>query len=670
MKSTNAGAALLRQPPQPTQVLQLPSPSSWLTKRAPFADGGAVENALRTAAQRRLNHKPLPRVPDRLIGAGKAPADKLIGQHSPEVQRLAAQRERTRRAEGGPLGEGDAPLDLGGLGDAIGKMIGGGDRNVVAKDQPAENAAPASNGLSDFFDRWSSNPLSQFLFQAGVGAMASDRVNPMQALGEGASRALPNMQQLIANQRDLQERERQRRADLDFSKRVLAPDANETPATEAPDTTTPDKGSTAVPAVPVIAPAEPRPLDRDSSQPLRETPQPITKASEQATTPTSATGAIDRQLAGLLSEHRRLSALGAMADSEAQRRAVAARQADIKTQLSALQQERQRIDTAAYRNRDQIGIVGRDAFGNPIYGYTAGAQIGQPLPARESPTQPGGTPDAELHGEEMLGRLPAQTQDYIRGIARGELKPPAGQKAQQVLALVKQYDPRFDADLYRQRSDMRRGYSPQGKIGQQLNSASAALQHAEQLLLAHNRMGNSNWRIVNTIVNPITGLRENPALRDFELNKLGLAGEVERYLKGGSAAEGSLRALEAQISPNSTPAEIRAVLNKIAEIMGGKTKVYLNDWKKVFDGTDAEIPLNSLPHDLEENERIEKLLRDEFAKTQKSVKQKADSSGDVPKGVTVAPQQPVMPQAGDEIERHGTKYRWDANERKYLRVKE
>jgi hypothetical protein len=324
---------------QPTQLFQLPSLNTGFGGRAPFADGGEVENALRTAAQRRLNQKPLARVSDRLLGPGKAPEDKLRLANSCEARRLAAQRQRTRRAEGGTT-ESDAPLDLGCLGDAIGNLIGGGDRDVVSKDQPAEAAAPASNGIGDFFDRWSSNPLSQFLFAAGLGTMASDRVNPIQAIGQGATAALPYFNQLVETHRDLRKRERQRRADLDFSKRVLAPDTVVSPSTEPTDTPTPDRRATTATATPVIVPVESAPVVRESQEPANDSMQPATKPAETVKAPTSPTGAIDKQLAGLLAEHRRLSTMGALADNVKQRTAVSAKLADVRQQISSLQSER------------------------------------------------------------------------------------------------------------------------------------------------------------------------------------------------------------------------------------------------------------------------------------------------------------------------------------------
>jgi hypothetical protein len=159
-----------------------------------------------------------------------------------------------------PFAEGGAddriPV-LSDIGDAIGGMFQGGDQNVVAKDQQA--AAPSGGGLSDVFERWQNNPLSQFLFATGIGAMASDRVNPLQAFGEGGLRGLEYMQAAQANLRDQREKERaaaQRLRNVNDLGKLFGGD--EQPV-EAPVETTeaPRKTSEVVtPETPQIAPKE------------------------------------------------------------------------------------------------------------------------------------------------------------------------------------------------------------------------------------------------------------------------------------------------------------------------------------------------------------------------------------------------------------------------------
>lgn len=143
------------------------------------------------------------------------------------------------------------------IGDALGGLFGGGDQQrVVAQDK---QAAPSDDSASNFFERWQSNPLSQFLFSAGLGTMASDRVNPLQAIGEGGLRGLEYMQAAQANQRVLREEQRARAAEL-ADQKILEKIFSGGDETTAPETTVPAKKTAAatpeVPETPVIAPAK------------------------------------------------------------------------------------------------------------------------------------------------------------------------------------------------------------------------------------------------------------------------------------------------------------------------------------------------------------------------------------------------------------------------------
>lgn len=354
------------------------------------ATGGQVEHALQVA--RRAAHSD--------------DADSLASTIPHPLRRLAAQKERLPFAGGGDAqAESDGPVDLGAIGSAIGNLFTGDDQRTVAQD-----SAPATSigdGVGDFFDRWQKSPLSQFLFATGLGAMASDRVNPLQAIGQGAVNAIPYMQSV----REYADDEKQKEADADFIRRLTTqapvryqPDAARPEAPEAPAPKTPT-----VPAAPKITGGEPKPainapsVTPDASRPLNHgstEPKPI-RTAENAPAP-DATPApvrpaaqrspitqIDRQIADLERQRAQASVMAMAAGSVRQRQAASVRLAEIKDEIAGLRSERTRIDAEAAKRmtllpKSEYSKYGIPAdFANPIYIDRNGkitSPLGQPQP--------------------------------------------------------------------------------------------------------------------------------------------------------------------------------------------------------------------------------------------------------------------------------------------------
>jgi len=196
------------------------------------------------------------------------------------------------------------------IGDALGGMMQGGEEPVVASDRSA-----APEGRENIFERWSNNPLSQYLFAAGLGMMASPQANPLMAVGEGGLRGLEYMQAVQANS-DMRRREKQaaaeRRQQLEFLKNLdqpqdavasdVAPSKSslEEPETVIPETqtsqdvkpetikTTQSEQKTAINAPPVVA------QDNRLEQ-LSNLNQKILRSMPYVTDPSVRSGLVARQ---------------------------------------------------------------------------------------------------------------------------------------------------------------------------------------------------------------------------------------------------------------------------------------------------------------------------------------------------------------------------------------
>jgi hypothetical protein len=241
------------------------------------------------------------------------------------------------------------------IGDALGGLFQGGEQPVVAKDKaPAEEPAQSSQGLgglNDFFQRWSTNPLSQLLFASGAATMGSPSTNPWQATGEGFSRGLEYMQAAQANQERLREKEEARRErlrqrkileGLDNPEPVTAPiekTAETEPEVVAPNT----KVAESEPAVnaPVVEPKAP------VEAPVSAPKTPVEAPGQPVTGPVVA--ADDGKINSLYALHNKIGrAMGSVTDPQL-RMALASKQRNVEFEIQRLENQRKAEEDRAQK---------------------------------------------------------------------------------------------------------------------------------------------------------------------------------------------------------------------------------------------------------------------------------------------------------------------------------
>jgi hypothetical protein len=385
--------------------------------------------------------------------------------------------------------------------------------------------------------------------------MASQNPNTLGAIGEGGLRGLQVYEAAAAEQADIDKKNAQIAADAAFTRQLGA--------------------------------------------------QPSAASDEEAPTAPAAGGARApaSRVDSLMSEYERIARMPVMTPAQAARK---------KEYLDTLKYRMDFEEKKAAGTRGTIGIIGTDEFGNPQRGWVSGPKVGQPLEVTtpQAPSPEGGKP---VSGDEYLQTIPAQNQAYIKGIAAGEIAPPIGVKGAAIKNMVKQYDPSWNEDVWKKRQTMRRAYEPEGKVGQQMNTASTALGHAERLLDTAERLNNYNYPKINAIKNYLGKETGDSAVTDFEATRTALLGEMEKYFKGGSPAEASVRRGLEELSTNSSPKQIAAAVNAATDLMQTKTKGYIKDWEKEF-GPVSESGGKLFPHDLEENDRIANSIKQRYKK--------------------------------------------------------
>lgn len=305
------------------------------------------------------------------------------------IDELTGQRKTARKP--GKLERGSSPMNLGDLlpfseggmvrkhyedggsedripvvsdiADAVGGMFGGGDQGVVAQDAeraPRQAAEPSGGGMNDFFERWSTNPLSQFLFATGIGAMASDRVNPLQALGEGGIRGLEYMRAAQSAQADLREKERER-ADMLRQQRLIeqtlgSPDTDIPPMKTAegePEVAAPVKTAAATPPeTPVVAPEAGAPAAQPETQQAADAlaEKKIAKEAEKVSTDEEKSA---DPTANLYSLHRKISNVMSAVTDPKLRLALANRQKAVEFEIQRIEKQRSEAAVARQRAEDR-----------------------------------------------------------------------------------------------------------------------------------------------------------------------------------------------------------------------------------------------------------------------------------------------------------------------------
>lgn len=462
---------------------------------------------------------------------------------------------------------------LGQLGETIGGMFGGDSEQAAASDrQPAaaQGYAPAGRAPTGLLGMpMEFGPISQALLTAGLGMMASDRVNPLQAIGEGGLRGMQMLGPALEAQREREQMEAQQQAAMGYEKALSG--AAESAGAGAADE------------------------ERAAGMPSAKGP---------------SAGASTSRIDELLSEYDRVSRIPAVGPQIAQKNQY----------LNGIKQHIDLLRANEAGQKVDIKEVGEDQFGRKQYIYTSGPEAGHLVDPNKLRGKEAGadaeTPTADisqLHGEEFLKQLPPGTAEEVDAIARGDKELPKGVKSQPLIKLVYQYKPDYNEALYQSRKKMRDAYSPEGKIGQQLSTTSAALGHAERLLDTSERLSNWGVPLANVPKNMLKSAMGDSAMQDFTQTRDALLGEMEKYFKGGAPADSAVKRALENISPNSSPQQIAAAVNAAVDLMETKTKGYLKDWESRF-GDVSTSGANVFPHDMDENYRIIEDIKNRYRK--------------------------------------------------------
>jgi hypothetical protein len=255
-------------------------------------------------------------------------------------------------------------------------------------------------------------------------------------------------------------------------------------------------------------------------------------------------------------------------------------------------------------DKTKWGVIGEDNMGNKIYGFPPA----KGTPATGAlPGQPGAAPQtgdvSQLHGDEFVQTLDPQIQSQVKAIVEGRapyptgmlLKTPYGQRLAQY---VTQADPTFETGNATARVQARKEFltggpnSPAGVI----TAGNTALQHLGDLSDAAEKLGNANTsipgnNIFNAAKNSLMSGQNAIPLAQFNNTVAKYVDEATKFYRGAGGTEADIQRDIKNLSPNMSPAELRAAIAQSAELMRGKVNALQDRWHKAMGPSVPDISI-------------------------------------------------------------------------------
>ena len=268
-------------------------------------------------------------------------------------------------------------------------------------------------------------------------------------------------------------------------------------------------------------------------------------------------------------------------------------------------------------------VVGKDKFGQPVYGYPPSPQEYAARPKIAERPDP-------LDGVQGPQRLDALKQidparaSQVQAVLEGRTPYPVGSRLnpqqQQLKEDVTQIDPNYTSGTYQARSNFQKsmaGTAP-GTFGGQVRSAGTVAKHlgdadAALLTLERGRLGaGDTLPMLNGTKNWIRNQSGDQPYQDatghYETARKGLSDEVETLLAGGHGAEGSKAYWLDRLDLNKHgPTEVRGALDEFRSLMNGRLSNVAQEKDRVFgDESGHTDPLTLFgPHERDIMQRIQ-----------------------------------------------------------------
>ncbi|MCC8954104.1 hypothetical protein H8B02_11720 [Bradyrhizobium sp. Pear77] len=234
--------------------------------------------------------------------------------------------------------------------------------------------------------------------------------------------------------------------------------------------------------------------------------------------------------------------------------------------------------TRAYtpEQNDSFSIVqtGQDGLGNKTFARmnkATGAMT--PLAAAPGATNSGGLGDMSKTGAEYLATLPPDVAGRVKAMVEGRQAPPSSYARskpywQNLMTAAQVYDPTFDETNWSGRVAGVKDFSA-GKSSEMVRSANQTLHHVNALLDSADALHNGNYPALNWAGNKFNEATGGGEPGAFRTNAHAVAEEMSKVFKGANMSDAEIHAWEENLSPNMSPAQQRAQIAKLSELLHG-----------------------------------------------------------------------------------------------------
>ncbi len=221
---------------------------------------------------------------------------------------------------------------------------------------------------------------------------------------------------------------------------------------------------------------------------------------------------------------------------------------------------------------------------------------------------PSGGPDPmsqQATYDQIAKQYGPMTAVAIKGLANYEISPTAwssratkGMTQAQAITLAKMYDPTYNEAMYATRAGYMKSLasSQTGTVGSAVNSANKSINHLTAYVTSMGQLGATPSSLTNRLLYNTAGKMmpgERQTLNAAQTEGLGVAEELAKFFKGsGTVDVASIDAWKNQLSPYSSPADVRGLTQGAITLLAGQLETLAEQYQSTMGKTPENNFLN------------------------------------------------------------------------------
>jgi hypothetical protein len=193
-----------------------------------------------------------------------------------------------------------------------------------------------------------------------------------------------------------------------------------------------------------------------------------------------------------------------------------------------------------------------------------------------------GTPG--VSGDDFLQGIPKPMADQVRALAEGRMPFPSGFALkspywQNMISMVSQYDPSFDAINFNARAKTRNDFTS-GQSARQVNAMNTVIGHLDTLSHAADALNNTSYPAYNTAANFVASNIGDPRMKQFDATKKAVVDELTRVWRGNGGSEGDIKTWASTLDAANSPEQLHGVINEMGHLLESKVSAMNEQYTK------------------------------------------------------------------------------------------